>query len=847
MEKLVSLTIDGKQVAVPPGTLIVNAAKKIGVDIPTFCYHPKMEPVGMCRQCLVEVGRPVIDRATGQPVLEADGTPKIQFGAKLETACTTPVSQGMVVVGSSEKAAKGRKDILEFLLTSHPLDCPVCDKGGECPLQNLTLRYGPGQSRFIYDEKMHLAKHFPLSELIYLDQERCIQCGRCVRFQTCIVDDPVIGFYKRGRSMQIMSSSEPGFDSYFSGNTTDICPVGALTTTDFRFQARPWELCSTASICTHCPVGCNLTINLRREASSDGNLVIKRILPRQNEAVNEIWICDKGRFGYHFAESKQRLTQPLVRREGELVTIGWDEVLSYVAENLIHAGKNLLTLASGRLSNEDLFSLKELSDGLGGKNALYTHMAGGDLVAQVGIGEGTNLSELGKDTAILVVASDLQEEAPIWWLRLKGAAERGATLIVANPRQTKLERYAHQVVRYPYGSEATTILAMINSISAKQNFPKAPKLHLGSELVKTAAETLAAAANVIIFYGSEGMGLEASQALAQACANLLVITNHTHKVSNGLIPVWPRANDQGAWEMGYTPIANVEEVFQKYEAIYITAADPVGDNPSLADAVRGAEFVVVQDLFLTETAKLADVVLPSQPFTERGGTYTSGERRVQRFYPAVLPPEQKPDYAIIAAISKLAGLNVEESPLRIFNRLAEKVPAFKDLNYRQLAQVAEQWPIIGREDLYYGGSSYANDQGLGKHLSLPEQIPPLSWPKVTEINLPEDALLGVPITILYDHGQLIDHSQVLHGRIPPAYITVHPHVAQRLEILDGASIQFEVNETLVKAILHIDDRVPSGVALVPRSLGIPINELILLDITLAQKVEVYEFARKRPF
>jgi NADH-quinone oxidoreductase subunit G len=343
------------------------------------------------------------------------------------------------------------------------------------------------------------------------------------------------------------------------------------------------------------------------------------------------------------------------------------------------------------------------------------------------------------------------------------------------------------------------------------------------------------------------MGLEASQALAQACANLLVITNHTHKVSNGLIPVWPRANDQGAWEMGYTPIANVEEVFQKYEAIYITAADPVGDNPSLADAVRGAEFVVVQDLFLTETAKLADVVLPSQPFTERGGTYTSGERRVQRFYPAVLPPEQKPDYAIIAAISKLAGLNVEESPLRIFNRLAEKVPAFKDLNYRQLAQVAEQWPIIGREDLYYGGSSYANDQGLGKHLSLPEQIPPLSWPKVTEINLPEDALLGVPITILYDHGQLIDHSQVLHGRIPPAYITVHPHVAQRLEILDGASIQFEVNETLVKAILHIDDRVPSGVALVPRSLGIPINELILLDITLAQKVEVYEFARKRPF
>ncbi len=201
MEKLVSLTIDGIQVTVPAGTLIVNAAKKIGIDIPVFCYHPKMEPVGMCRQCLVEVGRTVIDRATGQPVLEDDGQPKIQFGAKLETACTTPVSEGMVVIGTSEKAAKGRKDILEFLLTSHPLDCPICDKGGECPLQNLTLRYGPGQSRFNYDEKMHLAKHYPLGELIYLDRERCIQCGRCVRFQACIVDDPVIGFYSRGRSI----------------------------------------------------------------------------------------------------------------------------------------------------------------------------------------------------------------------------------------------------------------------------------------------------------------------------------------------------------------------------------------------------------------------------------------------------------------------------------------------------------------------------------------------------------------------------------------------------------------------------------------------------------------------
>ena len=180
------------------------------------------------------------------------------------------------------------------------------------------MGFGPGVSRYIYDEKMHLAKQVPLGELIYLDRERCIQCARCVRFQTDIVDDPVIGFYQRGRSLEIVTFSEPGFDSYFSGNTTDICPVGALTTADFRFGARPWELNSAASICSQCPVGCNIAFNVRREAKTGGKWAIKRVMPRQNESVNEIWICDKGRFAYHFTESSERLTQPLVRKNGEL-------------------------------------------------------------------------------------------------------------------------------------------------------------------------------------------------------------------------------------------------------------------------------------------------------------------------------------------------------------------------------------------------------------------------------------------------------------------------------------------------------------------------------------------------
>ncbi|MCK4897611.1 MAG: (2Fe-2S)-binding protein, partial [Anaerolineales bacterium] len=365
MVKEVTLTIDGQQVSVPEGTLVVDAAKKIGIDIPVFCYHPKMEPVGMCRMCLVDIGRPVRDRDTGELVLEEDGSPKIQFGWKLDTACTVPVSEGMVVQGMTEKVQEARNDILEFLLTSHPLDCPICDKGGECPLQNLTMAFGPAESRFLYDDKIHLDKHVPLGELIYLDRERCIQCARCTRFQSDIADDPVIGFYQRGRSLEIVTYSEPGFDSYWSGNTTDICPVGALTTADFRFGARPWELNTAASICTHCPVGCNLSFNTRREAKSGGEIVIKRAMPRQNEWVNELWICDKGRFAYHFTESEDRLTQPLIRVDGELAPATWDEALELVATKFKQSGKETLTLVSGRLSNEDLFSLKRLADGVG--------------------------------------------------------------------------------------------------------------------------------------------------------------------------------------------------------------------------------------------------------------------------------------------------------------------------------------------------------------------------------------------------------------------------------------------------------------------------------------------------
>jgi NADH-quinone oxidoreductase subunit G len=827
MSKLINLTIDDKPVSVPEGTLIVDAAKQAGIHIPVFCYHPKLKPAGMCRMCLVEIGRPVIDRASGQPVLQADGKPQYQLGFKLETSCTTPVSEGMQVITTSEKVKAARKDVLEFILTSHPLDCPVCDKGGECPLQNQTLAYGPGKSRYLYDEKMHLAKHVPLGELIYLDRERCIQCGRCVRFQSEIAGDPVIGFYNRGRSYEIVTYSDPGFDSYFSGNTTDICPVGALTTADFRFGARPWELNAAASLCTHCPVGCNLTFNVRREAASGGKVVIKRVMPRQNEAVNEIWLCDKGRFAYHYTESQDRLTTPLIRKDGQLSPASWDEALDLVADRLHRVRQDLLVLAGGRLPNEDLFNLRRLADGLQAAAALDTHMGGGELTTQYGLHPGTDLGQLGKGSLILVVASDLHEEAPIWYLRVKQAAEGGATLIVANGRPTRLDRYAAHVLHYSYGQETETVLAL------------APASQPGSSEQSVVATALAQAEKVVILFGCDGLALAGSHSLGRACADLITNLSATPDGTpriGSLIGVWPRVNDQGAWELGFQPL----DTKRSAKALYVVAADPFGEEPTAGHPLADSRpFLVVQDLFLTATALRADVVLPAQAFTEREGTFTSGERRVQRFYPAVPAlPGCWPDYAITAEIGKRLGLDLEgRTSAAVFARISAEIPAFKELSYRKLAESTEQWPEIGkglsRVGLYFSGTGYENKQGLG--VQLPLTPASLSAAKRHSPSLPKkrgkkegESLLAVPITSLYDHGQTVWPStrlRVCAGNRPgKPWVRLNPAEATRLGIAQGQPIELNCAGDTRAVIAMLDPDVPLGTVLVPRSFGLAVNE-----------------------
>jgi NADH-quinone oxidoreductase subunit G len=794
MSKQITLKIDGRSATVPEGMLIVDAAKSIGITIPVFCHHPKLEPVGMCRMCLVDIGRPQIDRTTGAPLLNEDGSVKVVFGPKLETACTTPVSEGMVVWGTTEKVMAARKEVLEFLLTSHPLDCPVCDKGGECPLQNQTMAFGPSESRFLLDEKSRAKKHVPLGELIFLDRERCIQCARCVRFQDQIVDDPVIGFYNRGRALEIVTYSEPGFDSIFSGNTTDICPVGALTTTDFRFGARPWELKHKASICTQCPVGCNITYDVRREARSDGKTVIKRVMPRQNEEVNEIWVCDKGRFAYSYVESKDRICEPMIRKDGELVPVSWEEAVQFASEKIRTAGKNLTALVSGRLSNEDLFSVKTLTDALGAKTTLYSSMGGGDWVSRVGMSPGSDLGKLEKGSTILVMASDLHEAAPIWWLRVKQAQERGATLIVVNPRTTRLDKYSTHIARYSYGEEAKALREVFE---------------WEGELTQSITQT----ENLVVFLGSEGMGLAQSTALAGLCAEMLVKSNHFGKPNNGLIPVCPRANDQGAWELGIQTDLNLVESLNSAMGVYVIGADPAGDEPALRDAIQRAGFVIVQDLFLTETAKLADVVFPAQAVMEREGSVVSGERRVQRFSAAIPPLKgTRPDHAIAAAlIKKTESGQIPDSVSSIFDLIVANVPNFKSISYQTMAGLGVTLPLANGAD------------NLPTAVQMPEKV-------VIE----KEQWLAVPVTKLYDQGILTSSSSLLRERIGEAFVKIHPIDAEKMNIENGSMVDLHIDghEYPAKAVLTSNQ--PAGVLLVPRSFGIPLSQPAAVKLTVRE-------------
>jgi len=852
------VTIDNNLVEVPNGTLVVEAAKKVGIEIPVFCYHPKLLPVGMCRMCLVEVGTPKMDPATKKPVTDENGNVAIAWMPKLQTGCTTVVSEGMVVRTNSASVADARRSVVEFLLTSHPLDCPICDKGGECPLQNLTMAYGQGTSRFPADSKFHNDKRVPLGDLIMLDRERCIQCSRCIRFQDEIADDHVLGFAARGRGMEIVSLSDPGFDSKFSGNTIDICPVGALTSRDFRLSARVWEVHDIPSICPHCSVGCNIMIGERDHQ-------IKRVVPRENEAVNEIWLCDKGRFAHHFAFAPERLTQPLIRRNGKLEFGSWDEALDVVsakfAETKKQYGEGVIAgLGGDRASNEDLYLFRKFfrdvlgSDNLDHRVGWSATNAGADLVRQFGAGVGTNLGTLDKNTAVLVLGADVDEEQPVLRLRLTTSARRfGANIIAANGRVTRLNQYTKQSIVYNFGDEAYFLLGMLRVIvdeglenkefiSSRVNgldrFKKslksftvekcAEQCHVKPEKIRDAARLISQSPNLLILFGREAMGaIQRDGAVETALAALALVTGHIGRANNGLIALYPHNNSQGAMDMGVvsnpsTPLHSAQDA----KAMYVMACDPASDGN-----FAKPDFLVVQDLFLTETAKLADVVLPAQSFAERDGTFTNTERRVQLFRAALKPiGDSQPDWAIIAEIARRMGADWGyKNSAQVMDEITTQVPQYAGMTYAALAENIK----MPRAPYWLGNPS---DEPTAIAMGELENISSgLQWKSVAESDaggkfelewrepskqstVDSKQFTLVVARALYDRGTLVSKTKILQARVPKPMVEINSLDAEELNIEDGARVRVAFDSRAVDLIAHVDGRVPTGTVLIANNL-----------------------------
>jgi NADH-quinone oxidoreductase subunit G len=467
----------------------------------------------------------------------------------------------------------------------------------------------------------------------------------------------------------------------------------------------------------------------------------------------------------------------------------------------------------------------------------------------VGVGVGTNLLDMGKGDAIVVVASDLHEEAPVWWLRVKAAAERGAALVVVNGRQTRLDNFATHPVRYAYGEEVTTLNAMLGSVKAGKGITgldealKAAKSDKASKEAKAAAGAISGVNNLIVFVGSEGLDAANSDALAQAAANLLIATGHTGRANNGLIIVWTTANGQGASDMGlrpdylpgYQPVEKAGMGYadilaglnkNKLKAVILAGVDPVFDDPDADKALRDTKaFIVVQDMFLTATAELADVVLPTQGVAEREGTYTSGERRVQRFYPAIEPIGlSMADWEIAQMIGERLGQGQPSvSAAALMYEITGAVAQYAGVTYQKLAEVVKQFPDVGGEDLYYGGTAFQNTGGLG-----------IQWPSMAETGgevsaraaksgsaIPAKAseFVVVPIRVVYDAEPAFARSEVMIEHIPVPYVGINPADAKRLKLQNGAAVSVTLGKGwTVSGAVYLDEGVPKGVATLPRRL-----------------------------
>ena len=647
---LVTLTIDGVETSVPKGTLIIRAAEQLGVAVPRFCDHPLLDPVAACRMCLIEV----------------EGMPKPQ------PACAVTCSDGMVVKTqmTSGVAEEAQRSVMEFLLINHPLDCPICDKGGECPLQNQAMTNGQGDTRFD-GPKRTFPKPINLSAQVLLDRERCVSCARCTRFADQIAGDPFIELLERGSQQQVGIADDVPFNSYFSGNTIQICPVGALTSAMYRFRSRPFDLVSTPTICEHCASGCSLRTDSRR------NAVMRRMAAVDLE-VNEEWNCDKGRFGFRYLESDARLSTPLVREDGELRPASWDEALVAAAAGLKASQGRTATITGGRLMVEDAYAYSVFVRRVLGSNDIDFRPKGSSaeeeqfLAARVaGQGLGPTYADLEQAPAVLLVAFEPEDESPIVLLRLRKAAKAGTRVLSVAPAASRgLAKTDGTWIPAAPGSEAEVV----------------------ASLDATTRDLLSQSGSVVLV----GQRAAASPGLLTEVGRLADATG----AALGWVP--RRAGDRGAVEAGLLPTllpggrpvsdaaARVDTaaiwgtveipetpgrdsagMFDAIEAGQVSALLMGGvrldDLPDGAEAaVRAADFVVVLDTHAHEVTEFADVVFPVAAAPEKAGSFVNWEGCRERHSSQVLRTPLMRDarvLAVLAAELGVAGLRSEVSEL----------------------------------------------------------------------------------------------------------------------------------------------------------------------------------------
>lgn len=650
---MITLKIDDIETTVADGTLILEAAKAMGIEIPHFCYHPKLSISGNCRMCLVEV----------------EGMPK------LVTACTTPVVPDMSVKTRSDKVREAQRGILALLLINHPLDCPICDKGGECPLQDFTYRYGPGKSEF-YDKKWHFEKPVDLSPLIVLDRERCILCTRCVRFQEEVAAHPELEVVERGRGAYIETTRPEGFISNFSGNTIDLCPVGALTSRPFRFKARPWELKRSPSICPHCGCGCNIYLDVR-----DNNVM--RVLARENPMVDDGWLCDRGCFGYLFVNHPDRLKTPLIKKGEVLVPCTWKDAINFAVDGIVKAKERFGSeciggLASPHLTNEDLYIFKKFMKDIIGSNSIVYSLNGDFIIESLGSTDCAgfrkfSFQDIDEADIIFLIEGDPSRDLPILDLRIKKAVKRGVRLYVAGPEEIELSSFA---------------VAHIRSVGWGHRSSER-----SSELVDLLSGEIKDSKKCLILFGKK-IDTDEARSLCHHIKRL-----HHGREEKGQKKGWismgvllSENNARGAQDMGMTSLRN-QSILGELKCLIIAGRE----LPGIADLRNRLDFLVVYDLFPSDTARVADVVLPAAAFSEIDGIYTNSERRVQRLFKTTSPPgDAKPLWEAIMLIANAMGSEwVYSSSQDVMQEISERVPFYRYITYE----------AIGMKGIYADGTT----------------------------------------------------------------------------------------------------------------------------------------------